>query len=89
MKEIEQEMKDTPSPFDSKKRIGSAWGLMRGERLDFDRSKELGQFHQSLADDDFDSFPIEGFHAVPSMKHVHLHVISTDLVSDRLKHKKQ
>ncbi|CAO1627376.1 unnamed protein product [Parajaminaea phylloscopi] len=29
-----------------------------------------------------------GFHAVPSMDTVHLHVISTDLVSPRLKHKK-
>lgn len=29
-----------------------------------------------------------GFHAVPSMKTVHLHVISADLVSFRLKHKK-
>lgn len=29
-----------------------------------------------------------GFHAVPSMDTVHLHVISNDLVSDRLKHKK-
>jgi aprataxin len=28
------------------------------------------------------------FHAVPSMDHLHLHVISMDLVSDRLKHKK-
>ncbi|SNX84386.1 uncharacterized protein MEPE_03095 [Melanopsichium pennsylvanicum] len=28
------------------------------------------------------------FHAVPSMEHVHLHVVSMDLVSDRLKHKK-
>ncbi|KAN0062712.1 aprataxin-like protein [Thecaphora frezii] len=28
------------------------------------------------------------FHAIPSMKHVHLHVISDDLVSDRLKNKK-
>ncbi|GAA99755.1 uncharacterized protein L969DRAFT_103367 [Mixia osmundae IAM 14324] len=35
------------------------------------------------------SWPISaGFHAVPSMHHIHLHVISTDLVSDRLKHKK-
>ncbi|SPO36464.1 uncharacterized protein PSFLO_01935 [Pseudozyma flocculosa] len=29
-----------------------------------------------------------GFHAVPSMDTVHLHVISSDLVSDRLKNKK-
>lgn len=29
-----------------------------------------------------------GFHAVPSMDTVHLHIISDDLVSDRLKHKK-
>ncbi|WFD29454.1 hypothetical protein MSPP1_000463 [Malassezia sp. CBS 17886] len=29
-----------------------------------------------------------GFHAVPSMRHLHLHVLSTDLVSERLKHKK-
>ncbi|MCO5565818.1 hypothetical protein L7F22_019493 [Adiantum nelumboides] len=29
-----------------------------------------------------------GFHAVPSMDTIHLHVISDDLVSDRLKHKK-
>lgn len=29
-----------------------------------------------------------GFHAVPSMDTVHLHVISMDLVSPRLKHKK-
>ncbi|KAM0791272.1 hypothetical protein ACM66B_005748 [Microbotryomycetes sp. NB124-2] len=29
-----------------------------------------------------------GFHAVESMRHVHLHVISTDFVSDRLKNKK-
>ncbi|KAN0061825.1 aprataxin-like protein [Thecaphora frezii] len=29
-----------------------------------------------------------GFHAIPSMEHVHLHVISDDLVSDRLKNKK-
>ncbi|PWN32057.1 uncharacterized protein FA14DRAFT_111471, partial [Meira miltonrushii] len=29
-----------------------------------------------------------GFHAVPSMDTVHLHVISDDLVADRLKHKK-
>ncbi len=28
------------------------------------------------------------FHAVPSMEHLHLHVTSMDLVSDRLKHKK-
>ncbi|PWZ02213.1 hypothetical protein BCV70DRAFT_149351, partial [Testicularia cyperi] len=28
------------------------------------------------------------FHAVPSMEHLHLHVISTDFVSTRLKHKK-
>ncbi|TKY85781.1 hypothetical protein EX895_005321 [Sporisorium graminicola] len=28
------------------------------------------------------------FHAVPSMDHLHLHVVSMDLVSDRLKHKK-
>lgn len=28
------------------------------------------------------------FHAVPSMEHLHLHVVSMDLVSDRLKHKK-
>ena len=28
------------------------------------------------------------FHAVPSMVHLHLHVVSMDLVSDRLKHKK-
>lgn len=28
------------------------------------------------------------FHAVPSMVHLHLHVISMDLVSERLKHKK-
>ncbi|WFD18135.1 hypothetical protein MCAP1_000347 [Malassezia caprae] len=29
-----------------------------------------------------------GFHAVPSMRHLHLHVISDDLVSDRLKQRK-
>jgi aprataxin len=29
-----------------------------------------------------------GFHAVPSMDTVHLHVISSDLVADRLRHKK-
>ncbi|KAJ7632564.1 HIT-like domain-containing protein [Roridomyces roridus] len=29
-----------------------------------------------------------GFHAVPSMNHVHLHVISDDFCSDRLKNKK-
>ncbi|KAA1469527.1 HIT-like protein, partial [Dentipellis sp. KUC8613] len=29
-----------------------------------------------------------GFHAVPSMEHLHLHVISADLCSERLKHKK-
>lgn len=29
-----------------------------------------------------------GFHAVPSMDTIHLHVISTDLVAPRLKHKK-
>ncbi|GAA5819978.1 hypothetical protein JCM11251_005433 [Rhodosporidiobolus azoricus] len=29
-----------------------------------------------------------GFHAVESMKHVHLHVISTDLISPKLKNKK-
>ncbi|GAA6061473.1 hypothetical protein JCM10212_002552 [Sporobolomyces blumeae] len=29
-----------------------------------------------------------GFHAVESMKHVHLHVISSDMISDRLKNKK-
>ncbi|KAH8928504.1 HIT-like protein [Atractiella rhizophila] len=29
-----------------------------------------------------------GFHASESMKHLHLHVISTDFQSDRLKHKK-
>ncbi|EDP44395.1 hypothetical protein MGL_0877 [Malassezia globosa CBS 7966] len=29
-----------------------------------------------------------GFHSVPSMRHLHLHVISNDLVSNRLKHKK-
>jgi hypothetical protein len=29
-----------------------------------------------------------GFHAIPSMDTVHLHVISDDLVSERLKHKK-
>ncbi|CDU22731.1 uncharacterized protein SPSC_01361 [Sporisorium scitamineum] len=28
------------------------------------------------------------FHAVPSMEHLHLHVVSMDLVSDRVKHKK-
>ncbi|KAI3483789.1 hypothetical protein L1887_53379 [Cichorium endivia] len=28
------------------------------------------------------------FHAVPSMEHLHLHVTSMDLLSDRLKHKK-
>lgn len=28
------------------------------------------------------------FHAVPSMEHLHLHVVSMDLVSERLKHKK-
>ncbi|SPO25413.1 uncharacterized protein UTRI_03170_B [Ustilago trichophora] len=28
------------------------------------------------------------FHSVPSMEHLHLHVTSMDLVSDRLKHKK-
>ncbi|GAC93538.1 hypothetical protein PHSY_001103 [Pseudozyma hubeiensis SY62] len=28
------------------------------------------------------------FHSVPSMEHLHLHVVSMDLVSDRLKHKK-
>lgn len=29
-----------------------------------------------------------GFHAVPSMRHLHLHVISDDFVSDRLKYRK-
>ncbi|KAH7107383.1 HIT-like domain-containing protein [Auriculariales sp. MPI-PUGE-AT-0066] len=29
-----------------------------------------------------------GFHAVPSMLHLHLHVMSDELVSDRIKHKK-
>ncbi|PWN41091.1 hypothetical protein IE81DRAFT_187534 [Ceraceosorus guamensis] len=29
-----------------------------------------------------------GFHAVPSMEHVHLHIISSDLISERLKNKK-
>ncbi|TFK54942.1 HIT-like protein [Heliocybe sulcata] len=29
-----------------------------------------------------------GFHSVPSMEHLHLHVISSDLVSPRLKNKK-
>jgi len=29
-----------------------------------------------------------GFHAVESMKHLHLHIISSDLISDKLKHKK-
>ncbi|GAA5925533.1 DNA 5'-adenosine monophosphate hydrolase [Sporobolomyces koalae] len=29
-----------------------------------------------------------GFHAVESMKHVHLHVISSEMISDRLKNKK-
>lgn len=34
------------------------------------------------------SWSIErAFHAVPSMEHLHLHVVSMDLVSDRLKHK--
>ncbi|KAJ7063240.1 HIT-like domain-containing protein [Mycena amicta] len=31
---------------------------------------------------------LTGFHAVPSMAHLHLHVISNDLVSERLKVKK-
>ncbi|KAH8833805.1 HIT-like protein [Flagelloscypha sp. PMI_526] len=30
----------------------------------------------------------KGFHAVPSMDHIHLHIISDDYVSDKLKHKK-
>ena len=30
-----------------------------------------------------------GFHAVPSLDGLHLHIISTDLISDKLKHKKQ
>ncbi|KAF8559816.1 hypothetical protein OG21DRAFT_1594605 [Imleria badia] len=29
-----------------------------------------------------------GFHAVPSMEHVHLHVLSNDLCSEKMKHKK-
>ncbi|KAH6918642.1 HIT-like domain-containing protein [Coprinopsis sp. MPI-PUGE-AT-0042] len=29
-----------------------------------------------------------GFHAVPSMEHLHLHVLSADLVSERMKNKK-
>ncbi|KIJ44100.1 hypothetical protein M422DRAFT_169064 [Sphaerobolus stellatus SS14] len=29
-----------------------------------------------------------GFHAVPSMEHLHLHIIASDLFSDRMKHKK-
>ncbi|KAF8481535.1 hypothetical protein JB92DRAFT_3037504 [Gautieria morchelliformis] len=29
-----------------------------------------------------------GFHAVPSMEHLHLHIIASDLFSERLKHKK-
>ncbi|ORY89390.1 hypothetical protein BCR35DRAFT_317308 [Leucosporidium creatinivorum] len=34
-------------------------------------------------------WPIKmGFHAVESMRHVHMHVISSDMISDRLKNKK-
>ncbi|PKI85872.1 hypothetical protein MVES_000357 [Malassezia vespertilionis] len=29
-----------------------------------------------------------GFHSVPSMRHLHMHVISDDFMSERLKHKK-
>ncbi|EKM76481.1 hypothetical protein AGABI1DRAFT_122637 [Agaricus bisporus var. burnettii JB137-S8] len=29
-----------------------------------------------------------GFHGAPSMEHLHMHVISSDLVSEKLKHKK-
>lgn len=29
-----------------------------------------------------------GFHAVPSMNTVHMHVISSDLVAEKLRHKK-
>ncbi|KAG5643623.1 hypothetical protein DXG03_000590 [Asterophora parasitica] len=29
-----------------------------------------------------------GFHAVPSMQHLHLHVLSADLCSEKMKHKK-
>ncbi|KAF4608416.1 GTPase activating protein [Pleurotus pulmonarius] len=29
-----------------------------------------------------------GFHAVPSMEHIHLHIVSSDLCSEKLKHKK-
>ncbi|KAF8590586.1 hypothetical protein K439DRAFT_100458 [Ramaria rubella] len=29
-----------------------------------------------------------GFHAVPSIEHLHLHIIASDLFSDKLKHKK-
>ncbi|PWN53460.1 hypothetical protein IE53DRAFT_384027 [Violaceomyces palustris] len=31
---------------------------------------------------------MSGFHAIPSMEHVHLHIISNDLVSEKLKNKK-
>lgn len=30
-----------------------------------------------------------GFHAIPSLDGLHLHIISADLISDKLKHKKQ
>jgi len=54
---------------------------------------EVGAFVEELRSDVAEADPPVvwrfGFHAIPSMVNLHLHVISHDLVSDRLKHKKQ
>ncbi|XP_053606621.1 aprataxin [Plodia interpunctella] len=49
--------------------------------------EEFGKLYQELKEEHMDSSLRAGFHAVPSMQRLHMHVISTDMVSPCLKTK--
>ncbi|XP_013190580.1 aprataxin [Amyelois transitella] len=49
--------------------------------------EEFGKLYQELKKEHTDSTLRAGFHAVPSMQRLHMHVISTDMVSPCLKTK--
>jgi aprataxin len=65
----------------------------RAKKVLMDLSDEAGNVKKMIRQEMLNRYGFEweiwtGFHAVPSMEHLHLHVLSSDLCSEKMKHKK-
>lgn len=61
-------------------------GIYKLNRSHVNLLEDFGQMYKKIQEDEDYSFKV-GFHAVPSMQRLHMHIISTDMVSPCLKTK--